>query len=279
MAKTPKRNKLKQLTLSPTVTERLPTARVANLIDVAMPAAPACDSDGDMQASDIHHEPLCITESLEDWKSPEAHSGMNGLLVKRPLEWGWDAHARAIDAAQARFSVGAVLSSRFSVGIGSPALRAAVRMLLTTAALPAPISEQIELDVEKIVPAVAAMCPSARSLELKLEIIGENTCSRWHQDNFMGRALVSYTGSGTMYTSDGNVDFWELQHCGNNDCIIGDASKVESVDVGDILFIKGKKYGRGSPALVHKAPPKRYHEDGRIVNRLVMKVDVHSKAA
>ena len=59
----------------------------------------------------------------------------------------------------------------------------------------------------------------------------------------MAQAIVSYTGRiGTEYTSDANVDFWELEHCGNNECVICDASKVHSVDVGDFLLIKGTDY-------------------------------------
>ena len=41
---------------------------------------------------------------------------------------------------------------------------------------------------------VGAMCPFARELEFKLEVFGENSCSRWHQDKYAGRAIVSYTG-------------------------------------------------------------------------------------
>ena len=40
-------------------------------------------------------------------------------------------------------------------------------------------------------------------------------------------AIVSYTGSvGTEYTSDANVDFWQLRHGGDNQSIIRDAEKV-----------------------------------------------------
>ena len=84
------------------------------------------------------------------------------------------------------------------------------------------------------------MCPFARELEFKLEVFGENSCSRWHQDKYAGRAIVSYTGHvGTEYTSHANVDFWELNNCGNNACIIKQPDQVFAVDVGDMLFIKG----------------------------------------
>ena len=121
------------------------------------------------------------------------------------------------------------------------------------------------------------LCPEARELEVKLEIFGENTCARWHQDHFVGRAICSYTGAvGTSYTRSSNVNFWELEHCGNNECIIHDKERIESVAVGDLLMIKGTKYPQlSSTALVHKSPDKRYDAStGAILNRLVLKVDL-----
>lgn len=86
---------------------------------------------------------------------------------------------------------------------------------------------------------------------------------------------MSYTGSvGTEYTSDTNVDFWQLRNGGDNQQIIRDADKICAVEVGDMLFMKGKLFPTAPNGLVHKAPEKRYHEDGRVVNRLVLKVDV-----
>eukprot|EP00966_Prymnesium_polylepis_P296311 6845177-Prymnesium_polylepis.1 len=97
------------------------------------------------------------------------------------------------------------------------------------------------------------MLPSVPVLEVKLEIFGENSCSKWHQDHYVGRAIVSYTGEeGTQHTSDANVDWWELENCGNNRCVIRDPKHVHSVGIGDILFMKGTKYPEGANGLVHK---------------------------
>ena len=41
-----------------------------------------------------------------------------------------------------------------------------------------------------------------------------------------------------------------------------------------MLFIKGTLFPWGSNGLVHKAPEKRYHSNGNIINRLVLKIDV-----
>ena len=77
-----------------------------------------------------------------------------------------------------------------------------------------------------------------------------------------------------MYAGDANVNHWELTNGGSNERIIHDVDAVEAVATGDILFIKGSKYPHGVKGLVHKSPEKRYKEDGNILNRLVLKVDV-----
>ena len=64
-----------------------------------------------------------------------------------------------------------------------------------------------------------------------------------------------------------------MEHCGNNEGIILDKGRIESVEVGDILFMKGSAY-KGSKPLVHKSPHPSYHKDGCVLNRLILKVDV-----
>ena len=102
----------------------------------------------------------------------------------------------------------------------STQLIAAIDRILSQAQLPKLLSEQIRLDASQIGCTIACLCPSSKHLTVKLEIFGKNSCSRWHIDHYVGRAIVSYTGEvGTEYTRDTNVDFWELKHCGNNECV------------------------------------------------------------
>lgn len=224
---------------------------------------------------------LFITSDLDGWRHASRHAAHNGLLMKRPFHGRWDACQPAIDACLARFDLDQHPSMVTRVpchGRGdallAAALEAAVGELLAHAALPAALSQQMLSDACAMGGAVAAMCASRRALEVRLEVAGENACRRWHQDQFVGRALTSYTGVvSTEYTGDENVNFWELQNCGDNDHILRDNANVETIDVGDVLFIKGSMY-EGSKPLVHRSPAKRYHADGRIVNRLLLKVDV-----
>ena len=139
-------------------------------------------------------------------------------MVKRPSHGRWDCYQSIIDeAAEARFGNARTLSTEALNG--DPVhVRKQIGLLLEKAALPADLSQQIARDACNLGAVLGAMCGTlTRVLEIKLEVFGENSCNRWHRDNYAGRAIVSYTGAmGTQFTSDENVDFWELEHCGVN---------------------------------------------------------------
>jgi hypothetical protein len=79
--------------------------------------------------------------------------------------------------------------------------------------------------------------------------------------------------------ADSNVDFWELENCGNNDCIIRDKSQVYHANVGDFVMIKGSRFPGNAKGLVHKSPEVKYHANGEVQARLVLKVDIQDIAA
>lgn len=234
-----------------------------------------------------NHGDAFVCERPDQWLNPESYKH-NALLIKRPLK---DPARQKelqpiIDRALASGKYGnngGEADMIKTVMNGTRAelegrMRATTQEFLSVLELPAHVAQLIQDDAAAIGAAVGTLCPFSPFLEVRLEIMGENVCSRWHQDKYTGRAIVSYTGGdgkGTMYTPDSNVDFWELKNCGNNECILHDKAAVHAIDVGDILFIKGTGFPTGPAGLVHKSADKCYHPDGRIVARLVLKVDVH----
>ncbi|CAK0875536.1 unnamed protein product [Prorocentrum cordatum] len=115
------------------------------------------------------------------------------------------------------------------------ALRASAARLVEPLAgrgLPAGFAEQVREDAEDIGVAVASLLPAADRLSLKLELMS-HACLRWHQDNYVARAIVSYNCCGTEYIHHDH-DFWELNNCGNNDCVVRDRAQVLQAGVGDM---------------------------------------------
>lgn len=249
----------------------LGAARVATLCLLELHVAASLKIFDLLRPSETRTEALFKADDPSGWNTPESLP-FDGFLVKRPFLSKWDALQPDIDDAHARF--GKALG--VDASCESPEHFAfAVDELLSAAALPAELSIQIREDACALGRAWTAICPEIPQASVKLEIFGENTCSRWHCDRFVGRGIVSYTGEvGTAFTKKSNVDLWELKNCGNNDCVIRDPAQIEHVAVGDLLLIKGTKYPQCSNALVHKSPEKRYDAQGNVVNRLVLKVDV-----
>lgn len=221
-------------------------------------------------------------DALEGWLNIESYSHA-GLRTKRNLKGVFEDSQADIDSVGMLERWGRAGTLSTSVMNGSPRqlsrrLQAAVTSLLEEAVLPERLSTQIRDDACNVGILVGRMCGFARTLEVKLEIFGENSCRRWHQDHYAARAIVSYSGEvGTAYSADENVDFKQLRGGGVNAEIIRCDDGIEHVDVGDILFIKGVKFPQGASGLVHKSPEPRYHGDGSVIHRLILKIDVASQ--
>ncbi|CAE7207013.1 unnamed protein product [Symbiodinium microadriaticum] len=213
--------------------------------------------------------PLFKAKKLEDWLGPESFQ-YKGLLVSR--EPTWKDCQDVVDRVANRGEFGEDDDIKVKGVSAKEDLVAVADKLLVKVKLPEDVCEAIRRDVLEVGATVRSLCPWSDGLDFKLEIIGENSCTRWHRDNYCARAIVTYNSGGTEYAADANVDFWELENCGNNACIIKDPSEICAVGVGDVLFMKGQKFPKGPRGLVHKSPEILYHYNGLVVNRLVLKV-------
>merc|ERR1719253_270016 len=108
---------------------------------------------------------------------------------------------------------------------------------------------------------------------MRIELIKKNTCARWHQDNHTGRAIVTYNGPGTVFQDDSNVHWGKLRAPGSrNPGAVINPARTQEVRAGDMLFMRGSKANTGG--LVHKAPPFEFLPNGRVLPRIVLKVDI-----
>jgi len=156
------------------------SAVVAVLLQPSMP--PNVVAPADAGPADA----LFTADDTSSWACAESLQ-FDGYLVKRPFEGKWDDLQSDIDDACSRFEAGRALG--VTVAIESPRqFSLAIDRLLAIAALPAPLGHQIHEDACALCHAWTEMCPEIQQLSVKLELFGENTCARWHRDNFIGRA-------------------------------------------------------------------------------------------
>eukprot|EP00933_Yihiella_yeosuensis_P024471 TRINITY_DN18986_c0_g1_i1.p1 TRINITY_DN18986_c0_g1~~TRINITY_DN18986_c0_g1_i1.p1 ORF type:complete len:340 (+),score=28.88 TRINITY_DN18986_c0_g1_i1:141-1022(+) len=258
---------------------------------MALPRSIACDAPQEHGSKNDSNDPsekaLYVTNSLEGWLNNE-NLDYQGMLLKRSPSWGdnqeWIDRVSAGGVVFGKDGHGAIQTRDDVLNGGRhdliPRLQEAGKELLEIAqerggAVPEALGAQIKQDIVDIGTAVGVLTSELPHIQVGLEFQGNNVCARWHRDDYVGRAIVTYTGmDGTTYTCQSNVNMWELQNCGNNECVTYDKSKITSAGIGDILFIKGRKFPRGQTGLVHKAPEKSFHSDGSVMTRLTLKIDV-----
>jgi len=250
---------------APYMMKYLPTA-----IATAFSKAPLHEGDGTM---------LTCT-SLSQWLSPEAgrHQGLRVARPINPAQWQPLADHLTLTSPEEKIqeSLHVEEIDLDSLSVNEADVHRQVQAAASSAAssLPPDLADIVSKDAQGLVEALRKLVPKAKKITMKLELFGKSTCARWHQDNYVCRGIVSYNCSGTAYTADSNVDFNELFYCGNNECIIRDKARIRSVDVGDLVLIKGTKFPGQAQGIVHKSADVRYHANGLVQSRLILKVDV-----
>jgi len=227
--------------------------------------------------------PALICDSVEDMLQQKCRS-YQALLVQRPrdrrnIQWHVDKFANC-------GYIGRELSVEKEVcPLGDPAkvdadLCKTAQGIATFAVrhgLPKDVGNQIQQDFVEIGRVMLKLVPTTKQVLLKLDVMGENSCSRWHRDRYVGRALVAYNSCGTHFVDESNVNSMALEYGGMNanKLIVQDESKILDIDVGDIFFMKGTLFPDTPNGLVHRSPPTQWHADGRVVHRLLLKVDLN----
>lgn len=232
---------------------------------------------------------MFMCSSLQEWHGPEADN-YQGLRVARridPLQWQFVADQltptvdfRENDGLHKEYINLDTLSGQAL----QDKIQQAAQAVSHGHGLPPALENLVCQDAQELAVITSKLVPKAKQLILKLELFGPSACVRWHRDRYVCRSIVSYNCSATEYTANSNVDFYEMDNCGNNDHIIRDKCHIRSIDVGDILMIKGMYYPGKARGLVHKSPPIRYYNgqdfapleirNKNVQSRIVLKVDV-----
>lgn len=90
------------------------------------------------------------------------------------------------------------------------------------------------------------------AVDLRMEIVSDDACRKFHQDTVSARLICTYSGPGTEFgvSMDG-----------------GDPDVVYSVPTGCPVLLKGKSWsGASQPLTVHRSPP----VEGTGVSRLLV---------
>lgn len=152
---------------------------------------------------------------------------------------------------------------------GPEEIRAACEKLVR--GLPSSFRRDVRSDAENLANMCVRLCPDVPWITFRLEIVQRNGCWKWHQDNYVGRAIISYVGPGTHTADDSSVQWDRFENTTNEDCVA--AESIQQMQTNAVLLMKGKSWrGIRGKGLVHRSPV--VHE-GDPPMRLVLKVDLH----
>eukprot|EP00756_Hemistasia_phaeocysticola_P036503 Hpha_TRINITY_DN16646_c0_g1::TRINITY_DN16646_c0_g1_i1::g.179505::m.179505 len=130
------------------------------------------------------------------------------------------------------------------------------------ARLPAAFREGVRADAEALATLLMRMCPKAALLQMSLSVVGKNCCGRWHQDNYVGRGIITYAGPSTWLVDDSVVSFEQFAATVRTPKAFADPRIVpfyhciQMPPTNAVTLMKGNKWP-GVPhgmGLTHKAP-------------------------
>ena len=112
----------------------------------------------------------------------------------------------------------------------------------------------------------------AKSIRLLLATVNVNMCRKFHTDVNDMRMLCTYSGPGTLWLKEDNINRDAMNAAGLNEAIVLDQDKIQQVETGAAILLKGALYPKeGTRAVVHRSPT--IEESGQ--KRLLLRIDTH----
>ncbi len=113
---------------------------------------------------------------------------------------------------------------------------------------------------------------SNSSFRLLLTSVNTNMCRRFHTDVNDLRLLCTYSGPGTLWLLEENVNRDALDNAKSNDDIVKNDADIQQAATGDVVILKGAIYPKpNTKAIVHRSPA--IEETGE--TRLMLRIDTN----
>lgn len=109
---------------------------------------------------------------------------------------------------------------------------------------------------------------------LLLATINTNMCRKFHTDINDLRMLCTYSGPGTLWLTDDNVNRQALNvNSSDNRSIVLDKDRIQQTEKGAVVLLKGALYPKNdTKAIVHRSPT--IEETGE--KRLLLRIDTNA---
>lgn len=112
----------------------------------------------------------------------------------------------------------------------------------------------------------------AESFRILLATVKTDMCRKFHTDINDLRLLCTYSGPGTVWLSEDNIDHKALENPRAEGTIVIDESKIRQANTGSVVVLKGAIYPiEGTRPVVHRSPT--IEESG--ARRLILRIDTN----
>lgn len=126
-------------------------------------------------------------------------------------------------------------------------------------------------DIEQAISYFKSVTKTER-FRLLLATVNTNMCRRFHTDINDLRMLCTYSGPGTLWLTDDNINHAALNNKGDNEAIVIDKNRIQQAATGAIVILKGAIYPQEpNKAVVHRSPT--IEETGE--KRLLLRIDTN----
>lgn len=144
--------------------------------------------------------------------------------------------------------------------------------------LPPALRGPMSRDASALAEILLRLCPGATWLTIQVEIVDHlGTCTRWHQDRYTARALITYTGPGTWCVDDASVRYDQFAKTvyapmeESDARIVPNFNSIHRPQSNAVVLMKGNDWpGIRGVGLTHKAP----NDLKPGLKRLIIKVDL-----
>lgn len=111
-----------------------------------------------------------------------------------------------------------------------------------------------------------------KSFRFLLATVNTNMCRKFHMDVNKLRMLCTYSGPGTLWLTEDNINRKALESYKSNQFIVINESRIQQAKTGAAIILKGAIYPKeGTKAAVHRSPT--IEENGE--KRLLLRIDTN----
>jgi hypothetical protein len=100
--------------------------------------------------------------------------------------------------------------------------------------------------------AAFACLVDARTIGLRIQVLDQAMCPRFHVDHISLRMVTSFAGLGSQWLKESELD---RSHLGSAAAIPKQSDCFQQIDEGDVALLKGEKWiGNEGHGIVHRSP-------------------------